>query len=267
MTIGENPGTVEAERTVSMPAEHSAAPSNPPPVTESEAKDYLSRKLSENDDITDFVKERNLQEREGQRGERIDDDDKRGRADRVERLLEKERLLEEQKQLREGRVPGPSEEELAQEREMERQRWRNEGAFEIRARELAKEVPDFHESLTTFREYPLREDIALMVHESEVGADIAYRLARSPEAIAELNDLPPDKAAKFLGQFEQSIRQARQEAKRGQEGPPRRLQTKAPPPIRTPSGGAAPTQSINDLAKRDDLSAYIAARNREDARR
>jgi hypothetical protein len=256
MSIGENPGTVEVERTV--------APT--PEVEQADPKQVLVETLAKSDNLDDYVRERRLQDGE-QRGDVIPDEKKHDRADRAQRA--REALLKEQQELREKNgVPEPEQREPdhdpAEQRAADERRLRAEGAFQARFKELAVAIPDFADSQITLKTFPPRDDIAEMIVKSDLGAEVAYVLGKSHEAIEELNSLPPVEAARWIGRLESFILNNKQQPK---TEPARRNVTRASAPLSTLKGGAAPSQDVHSLAKSDDVSAYIAARNKQEAAR
>jgi hypothetical protein len=86
--------------------------------------------------------------------------------------------------------------------------------------------------------------------ESQFGPQIAERLYQYPEAISELNNLPPTEARRYLTQIEGVLMaEQRFAAQNGYTPQPRRI-SKAPPPFRSPSGGASPPSDAFKLAQR-----------------
>ena len=95
--------------------------------------------------------------------------------------------------------------------------------------------------------------------ESQLAPQIVERLYQHPEAIEPLNKMQPAEARRYLHQLEGVI-MAEQNfaAQNGQVPQPRRI-TKAPPPMRTPSGGANPPSDLFQLAKKEDATDFIRA--------
>jgi hypothetical protein len=103
--------------------------------------------------------------------------------------------------------------------------------------------------------------------ESQFGPQIAERLYQNPEAISELNKLPPAEMRRLLSRLEGVI-MAEQNfaAQTGQAVQPRRV-SKAPPPFRSPSGGASPPSDAFQLAQRgEDVSDYVRFRRQQEKR-
>jgi hypothetical protein len=104
--------------------------------------------------------------------------------------------------------------------------------------------------------------------ESQFGPQIVERLYQNPEAISELNKMPPAETRRLLSRLEGVI-MAEQNfaAQTGQAVQPRRV-TKAPPVMRTPSGGTNPPSDLHQLASRGENAAdYIRYRKQQEKRR
>ena len=95
--------------------------------------------------------------------------------------------------------------------------------------------------------------------ESQLGPQIVERLYNHPEAIEALNNMSPAEARRQLTKLEGAIEaEQRYAAQTGQVPQPRRI-TKAPPPMRAPSGGANPPSDLFQLAKKEDATDFIRA--------
>jgi hypothetical protein len=93
--------------------------------------------------------------------------------------------------------------------------------------------------------------------ESELAPQIIERLYQHPEAIEGLNNMSPAEARRQLTRLEGAIEAERQFAQNGYAPQPRRV-TKAPPPFRSPAGGANPPSDAFQLAKRgEDATDYV----------
>jgi hypothetical protein len=102
--------------------------------------------------------------------------------------------------------------------------------------------------------------------ESQLGPQIAERLYQHPEAIEPLSKMPPAEARRYLNQLEGVfMAEQRFAAQNGQAPQPRRI-SKAPPPMRSPSGGANPPSDIRQLAQRENATDYIRARQQQEKR-
>lgn len=123
-----------------------------------------------------------------------------------------------------------------------------------RADAIKDRVPDFDRVLKDFADDGGQFSEHVKEAVIRVGPELAYYLAKNPDIAEELNELEPIEAAIRIGELRPKLSLAQP-----------RKQTQAPAPLKGITGGAAPTKSLADLAKADDLSAYIKARDAEDA--
>ncbi len=125
--------------------------------------------------------------------------------------------------------------------------------FEERADAFKAKATDFDEVINKFMEAggKFSDPVRDLVMDSEKGPELAYFLAKNPKVVQNLNSLNPLQAAKQLGALEASLSR------------PQARATKAPPPIKPPSGGASPPTTLEALAKSDDASAYAAMRRKQ----
>lgn len=130
--------------------------------------------------------------------------------------------------------------------------------FFDRVEDVKNRIPDYDTAIAAFAAAGgqfaphVREEI----RDSDSGPALAYHLAKNPGLVAELNALSPRDAAREIGRLEAKV-----------SLPQPKKQTQAPKPIVAPAGGAMAPKDILSLAKQDDLSGYIKARNEEDAAR
>jgi hypothetical protein len=124
--------------------------------------------------------------------------------------------------------------------------------FQERAEALKAVIPDFDKTVEGFSNSGgkfaphVREELL----ESDKGPMLAYHIAKNPALAAELNAMSPRDLAREIGRLEKTV-----------VLPERKTITKAPAPLAALRGGAAPSQDVHTLAKSDDVSAYVAARN------
>lgn len=123
--------------------------------------------------------------------------------------------------------------------------------FEERSEDFRARIPDFDDAIGKFVAGGGKFSPALVeeLHQSEMGPALAYQLAKNPQLANSLNSMSPREVAREIGRLE---------AKASLPNP--KKQTSAPPPLRTPSGGASQPADLRSLAKSDDASAYITAR-------
>ena len=135
---------------------------------------------------------------------------------------------------------------------------RAEAQFELRAQQFMEKTPDFERRVQeTFAVFPAGDALLMAVRDSPHGPELAYLFAQHPEAIDEINSLSPEVAARYIGVIEGRLAHERHAAQQ-QTSQPQRRQTKAPPPLSRPSGGAAKPRS-NDPSSMS-MSEYVAWR-------
>lgn len=129
--------------------------------------------------------------------------------------------------------------------------------FEERAADYRQRIPDFDSTIESFVAKGGRFSQTLVeeLQSSDVGPALAYQIAKNPVKAAELSAMSPREVAREIGRLEASM-----------SVPKPKTVTKAPPPMSTPSGGAAKPQDLASLAKSMDVSAYITARRQASAK-
>jgi hypothetical protein len=105
-----------------------------------------------------------------------------------------------------------------------------------RLEELERRLPGSRAKLAAVDGVPVARHVEHLILESEKSAHLALHFAEHPEKLAALNRLPPVAAARELGRLESRL-----------SLPKPRTETKAPAPIRSPKGGAAPSSPDADL--------------------
>jgi hypothetical protein len=107
-------------------------------------------------------------------------------------------------------------------------------AFETRAEVFAKQVPDFAESIQdAFEGRPLDPDTASVIHESELGPEIAYYLSQNEEVLARLHTLKVPQRLVEIGKIETRLSGT---AKDGSATRTNKQTSAPPPPIKTTKG-------------------------------
>lgn len=134
-----------------------------------------------------------------------------------------------------------------QERQVQLQREMVE-EFEERAEEFRTRIQDFDDVIGGFvaRGGKFTPALAEEIQQSEIGPQLAYQLAKDPQAVARMNSMSPREIAREIGRLE---------AKASLPQP--RKQTAAPAPMTQPKGGATPSKSVAELAKSEDASELI----------
>lgn len=113
--------------------------------------------------------------------------------------------------------------------------------------ELEKKAAEFYDDGGR-----LSEHVAGAVFSSENGPAVLNHLLDNPELADEISAMTPMQAAVRIGRLDAAF-----------GNKPTRTVTKAPPPLKSPTGGTAPPQTPTDLAKSDDVSAYVALRRQQ----
>jgi hypothetical protein len=113
--------------------------------------------------------------------------------------------------------------------------------YNDRMEEAAKAIPDLKTTIAKAN-VPVSDTVASLIIESEKGPLLAHHLAKNPSLAADLNRMPPLKAALEIGRLETRL-----------SLPKPNGATKAPSPTNPPKGGAAPRptpgQSMADYEK------------------
>jgi hypothetical protein len=109
-----------------------------------------------------------------------------------------------------------------------------------------KEVPDAREVIAKGGDIPTTPHVEELIIGSTDAARLTYHLCKNPALVRELNALSPIDAARRVGQIEASLAR-----------PPQTRTTRAPAPVTSPKGGAAPKPSPESAESMDD---YVAAR-------
>ncbi len=122
------------------------------------------------------------------------------------------------------------------------------------AAKAREHIPDFDQTLDAFREDG--GEFAPHVKEAifasgDKAALIIYNLAKDPDHADRLNGMSPQEVLIEIGELRAKA-----------SLPERKTTTKAPAPLSTLRGGAAPSVDVHALAKNDDATAYIEARRK-----
>jgi hypothetical protein len=222
-------------------------------------KERAFAEMAKADDSSDYVAERRDQKAEARGDDSVETPHrKQERLDRYRRALERARQEGEP-----SNEPAEVASEPQADRDAEIKRVRADAQFELRANEYIKANPDFVQTVQeVFAVIPPNEVFQDAVRESPFGPEIVHMFAQHPDALEEFNALPPAKALRVMGALEGRI--AHEKAAQASAGQGVRQQSKAPPPLRAISGGMSkPSQGLNDLAKKDDLTEYMALRARQ----
>lgn len=125
--------------------------------------------------------------------------------------------------------------------------------FEERAEAFKAKATDFDQVIEQFTANggKFSDAVRELVTESDVGPELAYHLAKHPAVSNKINSLPPLQAAKEIARLEDTLSR------------PSNRATKAPPPLKTPTGGASAPVDLATLAKSEDASDYIRMRQQQ----
>lgn len=113
---------------------------------------------------------------------------------------------------------------------------------------IKKSIPDFEPSLAELhkRVGSLSEAVVEEITESDKGELILYHLSKNPDLAAAINRMSPRDVAREIGRLEASA-----------SLPNPKKQTSAPPPHTQLKGGAAPSRSVAELAKGEDVTELL----------
>jgi hypothetical protein len=254
--------TTGATDTGSAETSGSSVPSN---SNTQAVKERAFAEMAKADDSTDYIAERRDQEAEARGDEKVEQPHrKQERLERFRRALDRARQEGEPAAISEANASDHVPAEASADRDKAIEHARLDAQFELRANEFISRNPDFVSTVQeTFALFPAGEHFKEAVLQSPLGPEILYEFARNPEAIEEINRLPPHVAARYIGVIEGRLAHERAAGRQ-----PQARVTKAPPPMRQVGGGAAPpAASLHSLAKKDNAGDYIRERNRQERAR
>jgi hypothetical protein len=99
---------------------------------------------------------------------------------------------------------------------------------------LKERIPDFDDTLRAAAGIEVRDDVRDLILGSSKGPLLAYYLARNPDALDDINRLPPIEAARRIGNLEARIRGANPVSA-----------TNAKAPVTPPRGGASAPRALD----------------------
>jgi hypothetical protein len=114
---------------------------------------------------------------------------------------------------------------------------------------------DYGDALESVDHIEIPEQLQVAIMESDLGADLAYHLAKNPSELERITSLKPHAALMALGKIEDKLSQAPAEVKKPV--------SKAPAPIK-PLGGKSDASPGHSPA--DDMATFIRKRNLEKGR-
>ncbi len=105
-----------------------------------------------------------------------------------------------------------------------------------RVQDFRKKVKDFDEVMSKAANLKAAPAVEDMILESDKSGHLVYYLAKNPSKLDALNNMSERAAAREIGRIEQRL-----------SVPSAPKQTKAPPPVKPPKGGASPSSAEKDL--------------------
>ena len=227
-------------------------------------KDRAFHEMAKADDVSDYAAERRDREAEARGSDEAETPHrKQERLERFRRALDRARQ-EGEPSAAEANASDYAPEQTG-DRDAEIRQARADAQFELRAHQFMQEAPDFEDMVRgAFSVFPPSQHLKAAILQSPIGPELAYEIAKEPEAISVLNNMPQAEAARLIGVIEGRLVHLRDERKRAEAAQANRRHSNAPPPMRIPSGSMSkPSSSLHDLAKKDDVSEYVAIRNRQ----
>ncbi len=106
--------------------------------------------------------------------------------------------------------------------------------YNARLDALKSRIPDFDQVLRETGRSEIRNDVRDLILGSAKGPLIAYYLAKNPDALDDINRMPPAEAARRIGNLEARIR-----------GPGAPAATAAKAPVVPPRGGASASRALD----------------------
>jgi hypothetical protein len=234
------------------PSEHAAGESAGTKEAIQGIKDEILEKLgnSKDDDATDYVEERRDREAE-ERGEALSPQRERDRLGRFQKALNAADDSPAVNAHQEGHQEGPDD----WQRDLQRRdnSVRAIAKHEMRVAEFSKANPDYQETIKSiFSVFPLAEHVAEAFLQSEIGPELAYRLAQNFDQIETINAMTPDQLRLDIARVE-----GMRAAQNAQQQQPARRATKAPRPLTSVRGGSA-SPSFDPATS--DMDTYVAKR-------
>lgn len=136
----------------------------------------------------------------------------------------------------------------------QRQRESREQAFYAKAQEFAADHEDFND-IAFSNHFPVTDEMAQVMHESEIGPQMLYHLAKNPSEAVRIAQMSPLNAARELGRLEMRL------------APQPKRNSNAPPPIDPVNGsGTPPAGDIYD-PKLSDAQYYALREQQRKAKR
>jgi hypothetical protein len=120
------------------------------------------------------------------------------------------------------------------------------------------DYPDYDTAMEEAQDIPVSESMKEAIQSSDLGADIAYYLARNHDEAERINTLSPMAAAREIGRIESYVEY--EKTQKGKKPPV----SKAPSPIKpVHSSSGSGTKSLEDMTPAE----FIAFRNKQQAKK
>jgi hypothetical protein len=100
-----------------------------------------------------------------------------------------------------------------------------------RVKAISEEIPDYHDVLSSASDLSVNDLIRDTILESDQSARILYHLASHRDEVAELNDMSPQKALKYLGRLEAKLEKTEPKVETKPETKAEKPRTRPPEPI------------------------------------
>jgi hypothetical protein len=121
----------------------------------------------------------------------------------------------------------------------------------MRVAEFSRANPDYQDTIkSVFSVLPLAEHVAEAILQSEIGPEIAYKLAQNFDQIDAINAMSPDQIRLDIARAE-----GMRAAQNGQQQQPARRATRAPRPLTSVRGGSASPSFDAATASTDEYAA------------
>jgi hypothetical protein len=121
-----------------------------------------------------------------------------------------------------------------------------------------EDYPDYETVMEDAQDIPISKSTAEAIQSSDLGADVAYYLAKNPDEAVRINSLSPIAAAREIGRIESYVEYEKDQNKK------KVPVSKAPAPIKpVKSSSGSGSKSLEDMTPAE----YIAYRNKQDKRK
>ena len=116
-----------------------------------------------------------------------------------------------------------------------------------------KEYADYDAVMEDAQDIPINKPVADAIQSSDLGADVAYYLAKNPDEAERINSLSPIAAAREIGRIESYVEYEKTQAKA------KTPVSRAPTPIKPVRTSGSASKSLEDMT----MAEYVAFRNKQ----